>query len=81
VKAGVCAGPPGLDPQGLDAGSAVYPDYAIFGEAEPVLLVKVDKRSRSRRERKYREERGGELELELLKHTGCRSRRRETITR
>src|SRR5207247_585173 len=48
--------------------------------AEAVLLLEVDKRRHAGRERKYGEDRGGELELELLEHIG-RLRRYETITR
>src|SRR5215813_8773783 len=60
-------------PESFDSGRSIHPHHSVFWETKPVLLLEVNERSNRRREREDSEDRGGELKLELLKHSGCRS--------
>ena len=67
--------------QRFHAALPVYPDHTVFRKPEPVLLLKVNERRHAGRKREDGEDRGGQLELEFLEHSGRRRRRSETIIR
>src|SRR5437764_158445 len=53
----------------------VYPDHAVFGKAETMVLLEVNKSGHAGGKGQDGEDRGGQLELKFLKHSdrGTRS--------
>jgi hypothetical protein len=59
VNSGILPRAPRFHVQRFHAALPVYPDDAVFRKPEPVLLLKVDKRSHAGGKRKYGEDCGG----------------------
>ncbi|MGA2576553.1 MAG: hypothetical protein ABSH24_11075 [Bryobacteraceae bacterium] len=57
-----------IDVQGFHAVSAIDPNGAVVGQAELVLLFEIDDGRGSGGDRQDRQDRGGELKFEFLKH-------------
>ena len=56
------------NPQGFDGAVAVYLDYAVVGQAKPILLIEIPKRGGTRGQCEDREYGCGQLELKFLEH-------------